>query len=70
MTDESKHAELRSQFEEISRMLSGLINGLEIEKHKHSAPMPSQKRYAYVVDIGRNCIVDGHIELGPQKSWG
>jgi four helix bundle protein len=27
--DGSKHAELKSQLEEISRMLSGLINGLE-----------------------------------------
>lgn len=29
LIDESKHAELKAQLEEISRMLSGLINGLE-----------------------------------------
>ena len=29
LIDESKHAELKSQLEEISRMLSGLINGLD-----------------------------------------
>lgn len=29
LIDESKHAELKSQLEEISRMPSGLINGLE-----------------------------------------
>ena len=29
LIDESKHAEFKSQLEEISRMLSGLINGLE-----------------------------------------
>ena len=29
LIDESKHTELKSQLEEISRMLSGLINGLE-----------------------------------------
>jgi four helix bundle protein len=30
--DEPKHAELKSQLEEISKMLSGLINGLENRK--------------------------------------
>ena len=29
LIDDFKHAELKSQLEEISRMLSGLINGLE-----------------------------------------
>jgi four helix bundle protein len=29
LIDEPKHAELKSQLEEISKMLSGLINGLE-----------------------------------------
>lgn len=29
LIDEPKHAELKSQLEEISRMLSGLINGLD-----------------------------------------
>lgn len=29
LIDDSKHAELKSQLEEISKMLSGLINGLE-----------------------------------------
>ncbi len=29
LIDEIKHAELKAQLEEISRMLSGLINGLE-----------------------------------------
>lgn len=32
LLDEAKHAELKSQLEEISRMLSGLINGLENRK--------------------------------------
>ena len=29
LIDEAKHAELKSQLEEISKMLSGLISGLE-----------------------------------------
>jgi four helix bundle protein len=32
LIDEAKHAELKSQLEEISRMLSGLISGLENRK--------------------------------------
>jgi len=32
LLDETKHAELKSQLEEISKMLSGLISGLENRK--------------------------------------
>ena len=32
LVDDAKHAELKSQLEEISRMLSGLISGLENRK--------------------------------------
>ena len=32
LMDEPKHADLKSQLEEISKMLSGLINGLEHRK--------------------------------------